>query len=130
LSRNVYRHPKRWGTPRETFTQVHDVYSLGVVFLEIGLWEGADDLISSLNSGDRIPDRVSKVLLRHAKERLAHRCGDIFADAVVKCLTLDFGGDQGGSTVEPITELEKQYRVRTGLLEQVVDPLKLLKDAV
>lgn len=130
LSRNVYRHPKRWGTPRETFTQIHDVYSLGVVLLEIGLWEGAEHMISSLKPEQRIPEQVSKLLVRHANERLGHRCGDIFADAVIKCLTLDFGRDRGCAGTASLTELERQQRVRRGLLEQVMDPLKALKAAV
>jgi len=127
LSRNVYRHPKRWGTPRELFTQVHDVYSLGVILLEIGLWERAEDMISSLKPEQRVPEPVSQYLLRHTNERLAHRCGDVFADAVRKCLTLNFDEDSDEAS---LTELERQQKIHRGLLEHVVDPLKVLKDTV
>ena len=37
--RNLYRHPDRQGTPRKSFNKVHDLYALGVVLLEIGLWK-------------------------------------------------------------------------------------------
>jgi hypothetical protein len=38
--RNLYRHPSRQGEfPEEEFKMQHDVYSLGVCLLEIGLWE-------------------------------------------------------------------------------------------
>ncbi|ETS78915.1 hypothetical protein PFICI_08768 [Pestalotiopsis fici W106-1] len=38
--KNVYRHPLRQGEdPTETFNMQHDIYSLGVCLLEIGLWE-------------------------------------------------------------------------------------------
>ncbi|EXL39218.1 hypothetical protein FOCG_18172 [Fusarium oxysporum f. sp. radicis-lycopersici 26381] len=41
LLRNTYRHPDRWGKPTVTFERKHDIYALGVVLLEIGLWEPA-----------------------------------------------------------------------------------------
>jgi hypothetical protein len=35
-----YRHPQRWGEKvKWPFTMLHDIYSLGVVLLEIGLWQ-------------------------------------------------------------------------------------------
>jgi hypothetical protein len=38
--RNVYRHPLRQGDrPAEAYRMQHDIYSLGVCLLEIGLWE-------------------------------------------------------------------------------------------
>ncbi|GAW14613.1 hypothetical protein EKO27_g11180 [Xylaria grammica] len=38
--RNVYRHPLRQGDdPAEKYQMQHDIYSLGVCLLEIGLWE-------------------------------------------------------------------------------------------
>jgi len=38
--RNVYRHPLRQGyDPAEKYRMQHDIYSLGAVLLEIGLWE-------------------------------------------------------------------------------------------
>ena len=36
---NIYRHPARQGLqPEERYTMNHDIYSLGVVLLELGLW--------------------------------------------------------------------------------------------
>ena len=39
LEANIYRHPQRWGDAPEYFVMQHDIYSLGVCLLEIGLWE-------------------------------------------------------------------------------------------
>ncbi|UNI19683.1 hypothetical protein JDV02_005855 [Purpureocillium takamizusanense] len=36
---NLYRHPQRQGTSVDYYTTQHDVYSLGVCLLEIGLWQ-------------------------------------------------------------------------------------------
>ena len=42
--RNLYRHPDRQGVhPEEDYETQHDIYSLGVCLLEIGLW---DSLVS------------------------------------------------------------------------------------
>ncbi|KAF7134164.1 hypothetical protein CNMCM5793_005843 [Aspergillus hiratsukae] len=35
---NLYRHPNRQGRPTQQFSREHDIYALGVVLLEIGLW--------------------------------------------------------------------------------------------
>ncbi|KAK2760027.1 hypothetical protein FQN54_002763 [Arachnomyces sp. PD_36] len=38
--RDIYRHPSRQGTqPEERYQMQHDIYSLGVVLLELGLWK-------------------------------------------------------------------------------------------
>ncbi|KAK0705434.1 hypothetical protein B0H67DRAFT_594051 [Lasiosphaeris hirsuta] len=38
--RNIYRHPERQGeNPSQKFKMQHDIYSLGVCLLEIGLWQ-------------------------------------------------------------------------------------------
>lgn len=35
---NVYRHPARQGAPNEYHTKRHDLYSYGVLLLEVGIW--------------------------------------------------------------------------------------------
>ena len=37
--RDVYRHPERQGQPLTTFKKIHDIYSLGIILLEIGMQE-------------------------------------------------------------------------------------------
>ena len=44
--RDVYRHPERQGQPLTTFKKIHDIYSLGIVLLEIGM-QGYEFLKSS-----------------------------------------------------------------------------------
>lgn len=40
---NVYRHPSRQGAPSEYHTKKHDLYSFGILMLEVGIW----DLVSN-----------------------------------------------------------------------------------
>jgi len=44
LSTRVYLHPERQQVPPKKFRKEHDLYSLGVVLLELGLWESAVSL--------------------------------------------------------------------------------------
>ena len=44
ISKDIYRHPERWGQPTRRFDKSHDVYSLGIILLEIGLWKPASYL--------------------------------------------------------------------------------------
>jgi len=38
--KNLYRHPTRQGTlPEDTYQMQHDIYSLGVCLLELGIWQ-------------------------------------------------------------------------------------------
>jgi hypothetical protein len=38
--KNIYRHPRRQGQkPQDDYIMQHDIYSLGVCLLELGLWE-------------------------------------------------------------------------------------------
>ena len=84
---NVYRHPDRQGQPRETHTKYHDIYSLGVVLLEIGLWQPASEFQDFRPSVDRLtPEHMRKILITNAKDRLHHYMGSEYQGAVLKCL--------------------------------------------
>ncbi|MCJ1378520.1 hypothetical protein MMC17_001619 [Xylographa soralifera] len=93
--KNLYRHPERQGPPLVTFTKRHDIYALGLVLLEIGLWRTLSDIWE--DSRDKMQKRTGKVppLNRRlnveyfneaAKHNLAHTMGEAYAKAVMTCL--------------------------------------------
>ncbi|KAF1828902.1 hypothetical protein BDW02DRAFT_511219 [Decorospora gaudefroyi] len=89
LSENLYRHPARWGVPRERFGKSHDMYALGVILFEIGLWERVADLdkgilLSPAMAAD--PEAVRQRLVKHAQRRLAFYAGSRYANFVLFCL--------------------------------------------
>ncbi|KAL4899660.1 hypothetical protein BDW74DRAFT_108043 [Aspergillus multicolor] len=50
--RNVYRHPLRQGDdPADRYRMQHDIYSLGVCLLEVGIWES----FVEYTGGDEVP---------------------------------------------------------------------------
>ncbi|GFF85094.1 hypothetical protein IFM60648_07249 [Aspergillus lentulus] len=100
--RNLYRHPMRQGLfPEDVFTMEHDIYSLGVCLLEVGMWSSF-----ALNEGDAVtpcgeleisnaladndPRRrgfaVKDRLVQLSKERLPSLVGDRYSEIVKACL--------------------------------------------
>ncbi|KAK2742777.1 hypothetical protein FQN55_007720 [Onygenales sp. PD_40] len=114
--RDIYRHPERQGRPESLFKKEHDIYALGVVLLEIGLWEPALKLERNRFAHAQDPRAVQAQLVKHARKRLEAHVGRRYAEAVVKCLTGDFGVDD--DTKEDIM-LQQAFRV------QVVDVIEM-----
>ncbi|KAF7192780.1 hypothetical protein HII31_05879 [Pseudocercospora fuligena] len=113
--KNLYRHPDRQGlNPEERYTMQHDIYSLGVCLLEIGLWNSFvrypearggntaypnTELIGLSVSAlqKKTPKAIKQLLVDLARRELPGRMGEIYEEVVVNCLTcldpdnMDFG---------------------------------------
>lgn len=105
--RNMYRHPSRQGVrPEASYKMQHDIYSLGVCLLELGLWTsfvastGTFDASASVWASLNLPQRLSAcssdydkgvemklALAQLAKDQLPRRMGTKYTDIVVSCLT-------------------------------------------
>jgi serine/threonine protein kinase len=110
--RNLYRHQQRQGPfPDEHYIMQHDIYSLGVCLLEVGLWEsfvlydesgkcGPSPAFSeSLAACGRASNKDCFVLL--ARKVLPRRMGTKYARIVETCLTcLDNGNTDFGDESE------------------------------
>ncbi|KAK4224560.1 Serine/threonine-protein kinase-transforming protein Rmil [Podospora fimiseda] len=112
--RNLYRHPQRQGLHvNDAYIMQHDLYSLGVCLLELGLWtsfleyqDGDDKVVPSAALGLMLQDfeyseksaaKIKDHLVQIAKSRLPARMGDRYTAVVVTCLTcLDPGNDDFG----------------------------------
>jgi hypothetical protein len=116
--KDLYHHPTRQGlVPEEAFMMQHDIYSLGVCLLELGLWQSLIDTQPNqpdrpsealrLPSADRtaaVPQWNSGEMKEHlvdlAQKDLPQRMGTKYAEVVVTCLTcldrgnLDFGDEE------------------------------------
>lgn len=128
-SRNIYRHPRRQGLdPADKYSMHHDIYSLGVCLLEIGLWESFVEYISESDSNGTPRPKLGKTyyefiawsdrqaeptsfeasafqlkdyLVEQASTRLAPRMGDKYAQVVLSCLTcLDEENEEFGGADE------------------------------
>ena len=82
-SRDVYRHPDRRGLPTLRHTKGHDVYSYGVVLVELGLWDlvGTDVSATADFEGD-----LRSYLLDNLRSRLGFYMGDAYKRAAEVCI--------------------------------------------
>ena len=62
--RDIYRHPEAMGEPSESFTALKDIYSLGIILLEIGEWRSLKSLVKKVVDVEK-----SKSLVDLAKVR-------------------------------------------------------------
>jgi hypothetical protein len=116
--KDLYRHPRRQGLkPEGDYTMQHDIYSLGVCLLEIGLWQSfvlyhnecsdpsPSTTLAILNDTEK--DEIKKAflvkdaLVELAKQRLPSRMGDKYTEIAVTCLTcLDESNTDFGDNTE------------------------------
>lgn len=94
---NLYRHPNRQQRPAARYTLIHDLYSLGVLLMEIGVWNTVDNIFQSqikwAKKQNKAPD-VNLVRLawrRTVRTDVERQMGDVYAKAVGCCLLSDFG---------------------------------------
>lgn len=126
--RDIYRHPTRQGEyPEDSYCMQHDIYSLGVCLLEVGLWESFVDYPSATpRPGGPVSDFMVRIqgsggaaqgsdmgvrgmlfeakefMEQLAKEKLPQAMGERYSQVVLSCLTcLDEGNeDFGGDTAQ------------------------------
>ncbi|KAF7718281.1 Uncharacterized protein PECH_002883 [Penicillium ucsense] len=98
---NLYRHPDRQGRPSHQFNRLHDLYALGVVLLEIGLWATLSRLmeakINEAHKNGKLPNRhkVAADLVALAGQGLPKEMGVGYTKAVLTCLAGDFREKDG-----------------------------------
>lgn len=98
---DYYQHPAKHADPNRMYRHAYDVYSLGILLLEIGLWVKLDDYEASVSDDDGNPgydeedhyERRRWVCERYLDD-LRWACGDIYADVVLSCLMVDSTDDE------------------------------------
>jgi hypothetical protein len=125
--KNLYRHPHRQGlNPEDIYTMQHDIYSLGVCLLEIGLWESflfyGNDITAPLPAAAlgvpldgpelRQPELMKEHLIALAKRDLPKRMGERYKNTTVNCLTCL---DQDNTDFGDQSEFEDQDGVLVGV---------------
>ncbi|KAI4172904.1 MAG: hypothetical protein LQ343_003312 [Gyalolechia ehrenbergii] len=83
----LYCHPDLQEEPNLEFGKIHDLYSLGVVLLEIGLWTTARQLLQQARPPrPSAPREIREEYIRKANSKLPLRVGRSYTEAVVACL--------------------------------------------
>lgn len=98
---DLYRHPlTQFEFPKEGrdgFKKLYDIYSLGVILYEIGLWKPVHailqiDITAGLGLAE-IEDTQKRLLSEECLMSLAADAGDTYMATVASCLSGDFGFD-------------------------------------
>ncbi|KAI4277094.1 MAG: hypothetical protein L6R38_005505 [Xanthoria sp. 2 TBL-2021] len=83
----LYCHPDVQDEPNIEFAKIHDLYSLGVVLLEIGLWLTARQILQQARPPrPSKPGEIREEYVRKANSKLPLRMGKAYTEAVVACL--------------------------------------------
>ena len=93
---NIYQHPDKAADPAHRFRHSYDIYSMGLVLLEIGLWQ---NLQASDNEGWKDSYDFRKHVLKKLVPDLWGQCGSIYGGVVRDCLTMSSDirlEDEGG----------------------------------
>ena len=96
---NLYRHPEIQRSnlifpslaKHIRFQQRHDLFSLGIILLEIGLWEQIETLWKPKYTPEKFLDKLLTVYVPH----LGHKMGEIYRNIVWELLAGD--GTQGST---------------------------------
>ncbi|KAF5582073.1 serine threonine kinase [Fusarium pseudoanthophilum] len=119
----LYSHPKVHlllsSTQRSRFCAEYDIYSLGLVLLEVGLWRTLDTIRRKCNNDSEFRRRVRGEYC----DKLLSKTGKLYWRATQRCLAFDF--DTAASDSSQITE----YPLRVAFEQQVVSQLELCKVA-
>lgn len=113
---NIYRHPldEPNNTTREFAADMkYDLYGLGLVLLEIGLWTPVGDLYKPKYTLPDFKLRLEKIWI----PKLGAKCGSAYMRAVETCLRLSDDLDNSRLTVEGIYGVLLQFLKRCCLLD-------------
>jgi serine/threonine protein kinase len=112
----IYRHPERQAAelgvdPEVYYKPYHDVYSLGVVLLELGLWERLDTTYEAQLKRATASQRRDR-LIDLASRHLSSKVGSTFSRIVRGCLEVDADteGGEDQMTVQKVLEGFEEIR--------------------
>ncbi|KAK3357601.1 prion-inhibition and propagation-domain-containing protein [Lasiosphaeria hispida] len=126
---NLYRHPSAQSTiggKRERFKKSFDIYSLGVLFVEIAHWATIDKVLkldlNAARGSPRIALEVRDNLIKPEQIAELGACmGEVYESAAQRCL--EGGGELGLSKSDDETDDVVASRLSMVLHEKVVKPL-------
>ncbi|TVY81748.1 hypothetical protein LSUE1_G002820 [Lachnellula suecica] len=94
---NMYRHPSTQGQgfgPRESFRKSFDIYSLGVVLVELASWMTIDKVLGIEVGRMRTAMKIRDMLLESSRvQEVGSNMGEMYEKATAKCLA---GGSELG----------------------------------
>ena len=85
VSFDIYQHPDKLSNPKRAYAPTFDIYSLGLLLLEVGLWQR----LASFHRSDDKPETFRKRLIDVETGHLKGQCGAVYAEVVRRCLSAE-----------------------------------------
>jgi len=114
----IYTHPDRQKVTRPRYQKVHDIYSLGVVLLELGSLDYFATEHNKLEHVDKSAEKLQEVFLERTEGTLKKILGETFCDVAAFCLN--------GETI-PVDDEKKDYDLTCEFRSQVCENLEQIK---
>jgi hypothetical protein len=136
---NIYRHPDRQifkgRGPNVPHAPLHDIYSLGVIFLEIGLGQPAEDLLKlwAYMQGKTATENATSldttrnarsIFIEFAERFLPEKMGDSFSDITRRCLEGEI------MSLDEDRDLGVEVTLSTAFQAHVIEPLDRFISAI
>ena len=93
----AYQHPEKMRNPMTPSRHSYDIFSLGLILLEIGLWESLNN-----HAIPSDPDVRMQSLIK-LSQRLLGACGSIYAQCVRECLLIDTDDLSGEKSLQTLS---------------------------
>ncbi|KAJ8112113.1 hypothetical protein OPT61_g5444 [Boeremia exigua] len=107
---DLYRHPQARGVRRESYRKQFDVYALGCILLEIGMWKALPKIVAEFldagllkgiqaviddNMGYDVPSLLDIGQQEELLQQLRHSAGDAYAGAYIEAVLMEWDGQSG-----------------------------------
>ena len=117
---SIYRHPMAESGKRTTYKPSYDIYSLGLILLEVGLWMPIHQLWKSKYTHQIFKTRLETV---YAK-KLAGKCGNTYMRVVDYCLSAADARRPNQSTTNQQSGPRQQPKLQTDFYWNALKPLE------
>lgn len=119
LMSNIYRHPMIERGQRSHYRPAHDIYSLGLILLEIGLWMPLNKLWKTKYSRSGFKSRLQAIYA----PKMSAKCGRAYMNAVDYCLRA-VDEDESARAYDRATSRDRQAKVQNDYYWNVFKPLE------
>ena len=144
-SQDIYRHPDAQSSQTDgTYRKSYDIYSLGILFIEIAMWKHIEDIVDLADLTKVKPSALMSIqstLLQNSTQGLvtpkldtrpclhqvASECGNSYRLIVERCLTIR-SVEEPRYTGEP--ESSAAVRLQTVMDEDIVKVLEYMPEAL
>lgn len=104
---------------RDRLSKLHDIYSLGVVLYEIGMWQPVHEILGimtrdGLVQAQDVQDAQTRLLSQGSLMCLAAEVGDAYMSTVASCLSGDFGFDGFGGLEDHERNFDARLQLEFG----------------